>query len=433
MARRKLFAALAAVMALALIGSACSKKTETTTPKAVKGACTKTNILHVAAGLPGAPVHAAAAFSSLRAQGSKPTVSIGFIGDISGSNSSLVVPGRDAAKLAFEQANAKGDAPVTFKFIELDNKEAKETTAPALAQRLINDKTVMAVIGPAFSGETEAVQPLFAKAGIVHVTQSATRVSLTTHGFKTFFRSVGGDSDQGAAAAKLMKALGCTKAAIIDDKSPYGNGLGAIINTEAAKVGLTVVDRESIAPTVDYTSLVDTLVTKKPDVVFYSGYVPQATKVLKQMRERGVTATFIGGDGDKGANFAKDAGAANAEGVVFTCPCLDPNVANAAGDAKQFASDFVAKYNKKPDIYAAEAWDIAQMYIDGAKQCGAGVTRACMLDFITKIDGRKGLTKTFSWTTDPKVLHEVVDKGVNIYGIKNGEIVLFGPIQKFAS
>jgi branched-chain amino acid transport system substrate-binding protein len=235
----------------------------------------------------------------------------------------------------------------------------------------------------------------------------------------------------------MATALGCTKIAVVDDKSPYGNGLGNIINDELKKLGVTPVDRESIAPATDYTSLVDTLVSKKPDVVYYAGYVPQATKILKQMRERGVKATFIGGDGDKGANFAKDAGEANAEGALFTCPCLDPNVPNAEADAKKFASDFKAKYNVAPDIYAAETWDISQMYIAGVKECGkagaSGVTRKCILDFITNLKDYKGLTKTFNWTTDPKALHEVTDKGVNIYGIKGGVIILFGPIQKFAA
>jgi len=59
------------------------------------------------------------------------------------------------------------------------------------------------------------------------------------------------------------------------------------------------------------------------------------------------------------------------------------------------------------------------------------VTRACVLQQVTNLKDFKGLTKTFNWTTDPKLLHEVTDKGVNIYAVKSGAITLLGPASKF--
>lgn len=430
MVRHKAFAAVAAVAALSLVGSACAKKT-TTTDEA--GPCSPKKV--ISAGIAPASagkVHAAAALKAapVRAKSTKP-VKIGLIGDLTGSNSALVVPGKDAAALAFELATKAGEVNVTF--VPLDNKEANPATAPQLAQRLIGDKAVVGVIGPAFSGETSAVQPLFANAGLAEVTQSATRADLTTKGYKTFFRSVGGDSDQAAAAGKLMaKAMGCKAVAIVDDKTAYGQGLAQIVETELKAAGVTVVSRESIAPAADYTSLIDTLITKKPDGVFYGGYQPQASIIVKQMREKGLTASFVSGDGSKSVKLVPDAGAANAEGILLTCPCLDANVSTDPA-AQKFVADFKAKYNKAPDIYAPEAWDVAQMFIKVISECGDAVTRKCVLDGITNLKDFKGLTKTFNWTTDPKLLHEVTDKGVNIYAIKGGQIVLLGPIQKFAA
>jgi len=220
--------------------------------------------------------------------GNKKEVKIGFIGDLTGSNSSLVVPGKNAAAMAIDQANAKGDLKVKLTFVPLDNKEANPTTAPPLAQQLISDPEVMAVIGPAFSGETAATQPLFKQAGLVHITQSATRASLTAGGFNTFFRSVGGDSDQADAAAKLAVKgkSACKTVAVIDDKSAYGQGYGDIAAASVTKYGGKVVTRQSVAPTTDYTSIVGTLTDKKPDCVIYGGYEPQSSILVKQMRER---------------------------------------------------------------------------------------------------------------------------------------------------
>lgn len=431
---RKLLATVAMLAAVGLVAGACSSK-KATTPKAA-AACDPSTILKAAGTGPAtvAGVHVAGGISRL-AQ-AKPTISLGLIGDLTGSNASLVVPGKDAAALAVEQANAAGDLPVTLKFIPKDNKEANPTTAPPLAQQLINDKTVVGVIGPAFSGETSAVQPLFKAAGLTQVTQSATRADLTTKGYTTFFRSVGGDTDQAAAAGKLMLALKCKSVAVIDDKSAYGQGLAEIVVTNLNAGGVTVVSRESIAPATDYTSLVQSLIAKKPDGVFYGGYQPQASVIVKQMREQGVKATFVSGDGSKSLKLVPDAGAANAEGILLTCPCLDANVSSDPA-AQKFVSDFKAKYGgRAPDIYAPEAYDVAQIFIAAIRDCGksgaAGVTRACVLNFVTGLKDFKGLTKTFNWTTDPKLLHEVTDKGVNIYAVKGGQIVLLGPIQKFA-
>lgn len=435
MVNRRLLGFAATLAALALLAASCGGGEEEA-PK-VAAACDPSQVVKAAGAAPVTVggVHAAGGVTRL-AQ-AKPTVSIGLIGDLTGSNASLVVPGKDAAALAFEQANAKGDLPVTIKFIPLDNKEANPTTAPPLAQRLINDKTVVGVIGPAFSGETSAVQPLFAAAGIAEVTQSATRADLTTKGYKTFFRSVGGDTDQAAAAGKLMAtALKCKNVAVVDDKSAYGQGLAQIVDKELKAAGVTVVLRESIAPTTDYTSLVQSLITKKPDGVFYGGYQPQTSIIVKQLREQGVKATFVSGDGSKSTKLVPDAGAANAENIIMTCPCLDANVSTDAA-AQKFVNDFKGKYNgRAPDIYAPEAYDVAQIFLAAIADCGksgaAGVTRACVLNFVTSLKDFKGLTKTFNWTTDPKLLHEVTDKGVNIYAVRGGQIVLLGPSQQFA-
>ena len=420
--KKKAVFAVAFVAALTLTLSACGD--DATTPAAAACSSEQLQALSV-----GSKIRTAGNIQATTTQ-AKPEVKIGYIGDFTGSNSSLVIHGRDAAALAFKLANQAGDLPVTITMVPLDNKEAAPTTAPPLAQRLINDDKVVGVIGPAFSGETSAVAPLFKQAGLVHVTPSATRADLTAQGWETFFRSVGGDSDQAAAAGKLMAgALKCKKVAVVDDKSAYGQGLADIVATELKNAGVEVVVDESIAPTTDYTTLVDSLLAKQPDGVFYGGYVAQAPLIVKQMRAKGVKATFVSGDGSKEDKFITDAGA-DAEGVVFTCPCLDPNVSSEA-DAKDFVAKFKAEYNRAPGVYGAEGWDVAQMFISAFK--ANKITRADVLQFITDLKDYKGLTKTFNWTTDPKALHEVTDKGVNIYIIRNGKIQLLGPSTKYES
>jgi branched-chain amino acid transport system substrate-binding protein len=425
-----------AVLSLALVAGACSKKTNTGTGTTSSSTCSSNPTLSaLGAGASGVEAAGVVRPAQTRAMSSLPTIRIGFIGDLTGSNSALVVPGEDAATLAIEQANAKGDLPVHLELAPKDNKEALPTTAPGLAQQLINDHTVVAVIGPAFSGETSAVQPLFAAAGLTHITQSATRDDLTSHGYQTFFRGVASNAGEASAVSRVIAKLGCKTAAVIDDKSAFGQDLGQTAANLLPTKGVQVIDRESIAPATDYTSLVDTLVTKKPDVVFYGGYEPQASIIIKQMRQRGVKSLFAGGDGIKDVKLAPDAGTANAAGTIAVAPAIDPNTSSDPADVK-FVSDYKARWHVAPDIYAPEAYDIANIFIAAIKDCGktgaSGITRSCVLTFVKSLSGFKGLTKTFGWTTDPHALHEVTDQFVNVFQVQNGQLKLVGDINKVA-
>ena len=431
MVRRKFMVTMALVASLGVLLAACGEDKPsaggTSSPTAEK--CKPYKKGGQAARLAGGQVSLAGAIHGLQAQ-SKPTVKIGFMGDLTGSNSSLVVGSRDGAKLAFKLANAAGDLPVNVEFVVLDNKEALETTAGPLAQQLINDSEVIGVVGPAFSGETSVATPLFCRANLVNITPSATRVDLTAQGWQTFFRGLGDDDQQSKAAAKLMASKGYKKIAVVNDKSPYGQGLGqGIVKELRGTSGVTVVLDEGVAVTTNYTSLVDSLLAKQPDAVYYAGYVAQAPLVLKQMRNKGLKAAFLSGDGSKEATFIKTAGASISNGVQFTCPCLDPSVSTDA-EAKDFAAKFKAEYGHDAPIYAAEGWDLAQIFIAGLK--AGNTTRAKLLEFVTDLKDFKGLSKTFNWTTDPAALHEPTQKGVNIYSIKGGKIVLDGPIEEVA-
>ena len=419
---RKRLLAVAVTASLSLVLAACGDDTPTTPTAEQCKPYKKASALAPASG-------GLTLVGKVQAQG-KPVVKIGFIGDLTGSNSSLVVGSRDGAKLAFKLANEKGDLPVTVEFVPLDNKEAGEATAAPLAQRLIGDNAVVGVIGPAFSGETSVATPLFCRAGITNITPSATRVDLTAQGWHTFFRGLGDDDQQSKAAANLMVAKGFKKIAVVNDRSAYGQGLGqGIVKELRGKSGVTVVLDEGVAPTTNYTALVDSLLTKAPDAVYYSGYVAQAPLVLKQMRDKGLKAVFLSGDGSKEDKFITTAGKSVAEGVLFTCPCLDPAVSTDAA-ALDFSAKFKAEYGHAAPIYAAEGWDMAQIFIAAFK---AGKTsRKDVLDFVTDLKDFEGLTKTFNWTTDPAALHEPTQKGVNIYAIQGGKIVLLGPVEEVA-
>lgn len=349
------------------------------------------------------------------------TVKLGFLGDITGANSGLITSLHKSVQLAIKQANASGDLPVEIELVSLDNKDGNPDPVPGLIQRLISDPQVIGLVGPGFSGETEVAGPLLCEAGLVHVSASATNPDLTKNGWTTFFRALSTDAVQGGATGDyIVEALEKTKVAVINDKSPYGAGLAKEVVADVKRAGGQVVLDEGIEPTTDYTSVIDSVIATDHEVLYYSGYDAQAPLVLKQYRDKGGEGIFMGGDGDKGANFLKEGGAAT-EGAILTCPCLDPNASDDPA-AQKFASDYRAEYDGElAGIYSSEGWDVAQMFIDAVKDGGADVSRASVLEFIDGLEDYKGLSKTFNWTPE----HEV-EGAIYIYEVEDGKYVLLG-------
>lgn len=357
----------------------------------------------------------------------KKTVKLGFIGDLTGATSNLVIHEKQAAQLAIEQANAKGDLAVRIELVPLDNKDAVKDTAAPLAQQLANDPAIVGMIGPAFSGESFVADKILDEAGIAIVTPSATNPDLSKQGWKTFHRALSTDQVQGEQTGDLLvKGMNCQKVAVIDDKTDYGAGLGEIVEQSVTDAGGEVVVREGIEKTTDYTTLVDTLLARKPDIVYYAGYQPETSLVVKQYRAKGGKAPVMTGDGSKDNKLITDAGAQAAEGVLVTCPCLDPNLSTDAA-ALQMAKDYKAKFGVEPGIYSAEGWDSAQIFIAAVKAAGADVTKQKVLDFVNKLKGFKGISKTFEWTPTG----EVKEGTIHLYQAKSGKLAYLGPVSKF--
>ena len=161
-------------------------------------------------------------------------------GPLSGANQALGLNIDWGVKLAVQQENAKGDLPFTLAIKESDDQGDQSKGADA-AQLLIQDPKVVGVVGPAFSGPTAAAGALYSGANLVAVSPSATRPSLTSSGYKTFYRVVANDSVQGPAAADYMaKVLKAPNVYVVDDKSQYGQGLSTAIVAQLKKDGVTV-------------------------------------------------------------------------------------------------------------------------------------------------------------------------------------------------
>lgn len=306
---------------------------------------------------------------------------IAIFGAFTGPNAGLVLPSLNGAKLAVKQHNAaNANCQVTMQ--EFDTQGSAEQATP-IANQVAQDQAFTSVIGGHFSGESKATMPTYEAAGLVMVSPSATAAELTTLGNKSFFRVVGNDSTQGAAAVTYIKdVLKSKKAFLIDDGQTYGVGIIAAVKKG---LGPLVADSDKVqTDQTNFDATISKIKTAGADVIAYGGYTNEAAPLLKQARAAGVTAKFLGFDGLYDPGFPRGAGTA-ADGAIVTCPCLP---ADKAGGT--FAKDYEAEYKVAPGSYGAEGYDGATILLEGYK--AGKKTRAELLEFVKAYD-KQGVSK----------------------------------------
>jgi branched-chain amino acid transport system substrate-binding protein len=345
------------------------------------------------------------------AGGKQCDLKIGMFGALTGPNASLGIYIQNGVKLALDQYNTKNtDCKVTLSNFD---SQGDPTQAPGLAKKAIDDKKIVGIVGPAFSGESKAADPLFNEAGLVTITPSATNPALADNGWKTFFRNIGNDDTQGPAAAKYIKdTIKSTKTFVIDDASEYGKGLADIVRKDLATL---VVGNDGIqAKQTDFGPSVTAVKASGADALFFGGYSPEAAPLVKQLRAAGWKGTYVSDDGTKSEDFITN-GQSAAANSILTCPCTPPEA------APEFAAAYQKAYSVAPSTYSGEGYDSAQILLDGI---AAGKDRASMVDFVKSYD-KKGVTKQLKF--DAK--GESSEIHVYAYKVDNGKFVTVGEIK----
>jgi len=233
--------------------------------------------------------------------GEHPVVLIGQVSPLTGPQAHLGKDNENGARLALDEINAAG-LSLGGKNVVLEMKSeddaADPKTATTVAQKLV-DEGVAGVIGHLNSGATIPASKIYADAGIPQISPSATAVAYTASGFKTAYRVMTNDAQQGSVLGRFaVTKLGAKKIAIIDDRTAYGQGLADEVEKAAKAAGGDVVAREYTSDrATDFMAILTSIKGKAPDLVFFGGMDPQAAPMAKQMKQLGMTAKFLGGDG----------------------------------------------------------------------------------------------------------------------------------------
>src|SRR5438128_6248873 len=298
------------------------------------------------------------------------TVKIGHAGPTTGPQAHLGKDNENGARLAIDDANSKNividGKKVKFE-LDAQDDQADPMQGTIVAQKMIDDK-VAGVVGHLNSGTSIPASKLYSDAGVPQISPSATNPKLTLQGFKTTFRVMANDIQQGGVIGKAaVETLGAKKIAIIDDKTAYGAGLADETEKAAKAAGATIVTREyTNDKATDFKAILTKIKAKNPDVIMYGGMDAQGGPMVKQMKELGIKAKYIAGDGVCSAEWPKLAGGA-AEGQYCTQAGLPPD---KMPNAKDFVTRFTAKYGPI-QVYAPYSYDAAMTLIEAMKKANS--------------------------------------------------------------
>jgi branched-chain amino acid transport system substrate-binding protein len=340
-------------------------------------------------------------------------VKIGHVGPTSGAIAHLGKDNENGARMAIDELNAKG---VTIggkkaKFELLAEDDAGDPKQGTAAAQKLADSKVNGVVGHLNSGTSIPASKIYSDAGIPQISPSATNPKYTRQGYKTTFRVVADDVHLGGTLGKYaVTQLKGKSIAVIDDRTAYGQGVADEFEKGVKAAGGKTVGREfTNDKATDFTAILTSLKAKKPDIVFFGGMDAVAGPMLRQMKQLGIEAKFMGGDGICSGELPKLAAGTMGDGQVV---CAEAG--GVEGEAKKSLEDFKAAFKKKfnadVQIYAPYVYDSVNVMVAAMVKAGSAEP-AKYLPVLAKTEGHKGVTGTIAFD----------NKG----DIKNGALTLF--------
>lgn len=349
-------------------------------------------------------------------------IKIGQVSPLTGPQAHLGKDNDNGARLAIDEANARGvtldGQKVLFVLVSEDD-QADPKTATIVAQKLV-DARVKAVIGHLNSGASIPASKIYFDAGIPQISPSATAIKYTDQGFTTAFRTMTNDRQQGKVLGEFaVMKMGGKRVAIIDDRTAYGQGIADEVEKAVKGAGGDVVAREYTSDkATDFTAILTSIKARKPDVLFFGGMDPQGAPMSKQMKALGLKTKYLGGDGLQTNEFLKLAGNA-ADGVTASSPGLP---LDSMPGGKQFRDKFTAKYGPI-QTYAPYAYDAVTALIKAMEQASsaepAKVLAALPKVRFTGVTGQIGFDKK----------GDVLGGAITLYRVRDGKWTVVEVVQ----
>lgn len=311
--------------------------------------------------------------------GSDTVIRIGHVGPLSGGDAHLGKDNENGARLAVEEINAAGGITVSGKAYKLellaedDKADPKEGTLAA--QKLV-DAGVVAVVGHLNSGASIPASRIYAGANVTQVSPASTAVKYTQQGFKTTYRVVANDNQQGAALARyVVDGVHAKTVAVVDDRTAYGQGLADVVTQELQSRGVKIVTREyTDNKASDFSAILTKIRSAHPDMIVYGGMDDTAGPMVKQLHQLGMNLPVLAGDGACTPEFIHLAG----EGAKqLSCTRVGEAVEKLPKGA-DFVQHYQKRFNAEVQNYSPYCYDAVYILADAIRRANS-TDRAAIL------------------------------------------------------
>ncbi|WP_321923403.1 branched-chain amino acid ABC transporter substrate-binding protein [Paraburkholderia guartelaensis] len=370
-----------------------------------------------------AAVMALAALSASNTASADQVVKIGHVGPLTGGSAHLGKDNENGARLAIEEINAKGltiDGQKVTLALDAQDDAADPRQATQVAQKLVDDK-VVAVIGHLNSGASIPASKIYSDAGIVQISPSSTNPSYTQQGFKTTYRVVATDAQQGPALADYAaKSLNVKTVAVVDDSTAYGQGLANEFEKTAKTLGMKVLSHDATNDkAVDFRAILTKIKGENPDAIMYGGMDATGGPFAKQARQLGLRAKVLSGDGVCTESLAELAGAAT-DNIV--CSQAGMAVERMNGGAA-FAAKYEKRFGHPIEFDAPFTYDAVYIIVDAMKRANS-TDHAKILAQIPGTD-YKGVIGETTFDSKGDLKHGVI----SLYNYKGGKKTLLDVVK----
>jgi branched-chain amino acid transport system substrate-binding protein len=344
-------------------------------------------------------------------EGKGTTLKIGVLTPLTGGEANYGRSTKRGVDLAVDEANAGlAGKRITIRVIyEDDQMDAKVGTSAI--QKLITVDKVPVIIGPFGSSVLLAVAPIAERNKTVIISASATADAIADAG-DYVFRVVPPNRRQAKDIAEFAwNKLKTKRASILYLNNDYGVSLRQAFEPIFKALGGEVVSVDSFeSGATDFRTQLTRIKSVTPDAVFFPDHYKETALILKQARELGVHTVFIGGDGACTVDLIKLAGPA-AEGAYFANMAMD--FGSAEPRVKGFVAAFHKKYGEELDVYAAYAYDAAQIVVHAVTR--GGNTADAVKSYLYQMPAYDGITGSTKFDARGEV-----DKPFGIQIVKDG-------------
>lgn len=330
-------------------------------------------------------------------QGSKEdltVIKIATQSPLSGSVATLGEAIKLGAQLALDEKKKKfKEMGFDLQLVPYDD-QADPKKGVANAQMIGSDQDVLGVVGHLNSGVSIPSSETYEKYSIPMISPASTATDFTDRRLKAVNRVVARDDFQGPAGAEYaIETLKAKKIFIIQDKTAYGSGLADAFKKGAEELGAEIVGFEGITiGEKDFNGVLNQVSVKNPDLIYFGGLYSEGGLLVKQARDKGIKAPFMGGDGLDSSTFVEIAG----DSVI------NSYLTSVAGDTtkteagKKFAEDYKNKFNKNIESYSAYAYDSMGVMLIALENAisendGKLPTRSQVRDAVRGIKDYKGI------------------------------------------